>query len=312
MRAACERGLASGSAQRADGSRRGEPGQELERLRDGGRGEPVAALASGDLADEQAAGEKPGEVLARRARRDSGAAGELAGGERAAVQERVEDRGPRRLGHEPGHGGHVGVALERRAHPGSMPVRRFGPRRSVSRRAGARRGGAPRGGGGPASSAAGRGRRRAAARAGARRRAARGPRPTPASPRTARAAASAGPRRSASARTTTVQRRPPRLTSTVSPGRTSFAGFTRAPPTWTWPPSTASVAAPRVLKKRAAHSHLSIRTASMRADCRRWSRRRVRTAVESDGRCLLGDGAVVRTRSSSGAPAQVGRAVSAP
>ena len=47
-----QRGLASGSAQRADGSRRGETGQQLERLGDGGRGEPVAALASGDLAGE--------------------------------------------------------------------------------------------------------------------------------------------------------------------------------------------------------------------------------------------------------------------
>src|SRR5437867_13003653 len=44
--------------------------------------------------------------------------------------------------------------------------------------------------------------------------------------------------------------------------RTSLAGLTRSPPTWTCPPSTASVAALRVLKKRAAQSHLSIRTCS--------------------------------------------------
>ena len=73
---------------------------------------------------------------------------------------------------------------------------------------------------------------------------------------------------SATATTSTVQRSSATCTSTVSPGRTSFAGFTRAPFRCTRPPSTASVARPRVLKKRAAQSHLSIRTASTRAVCR--------------------------------------------
>src|SRR3954463_14496414 len=66
-------------------------------------------------------------------------------------------------------------------------------------------------------------------------------------------------------RTTTVHRRSPIVTSTVSSGRTSFAGFTRTPFTCTWPPATASVASPRVLKNRAAQSHLSTRTRSTSA-----------------------------------------------
>lgn len=74
------------------------------------------------------------------------------------------------------------------------------------------------------------------------------------------AATLAGPRRSEIAVTATVQRTAPILTSTTSPARTAFDGFTRSPLTWTRPPRTASVAALRVLKKRAAQSHLSIRT----------------------------------------------------
>src|SRR4051794_24737286 len=51
----------------------------------------------------------------------------------------------------------------------------------------------------------------------------------------------------------------PTVTSISSPGLTSFAGLTRAPFTCTRPPGTASVAALRVLKKRAAQIHLSTR-----------------------------------------------------
>ena len=51
----------------------------------------------------------------------------------------------------------------------------------------------------------------------------------------------------------------PTVTLIVSPSRTSRAGFTRVPSTWTRPPWTASVASERVLKKRAAQSHLSMR-----------------------------------------------------
>ena len=60
--------------------------------------------------------------------------------------------------------------------------------------------------------------------------------------------------------TTTVNLTVPAWTSTRSVGLISFDGFTRAPFTCTRPPSTASVAAPRVLKNLAAQSHLSIRT----------------------------------------------------
>src|SRR5690242_13649429 len=50
----------------------------------------------------------------------------------------------------------------------------------------------------------------------------------------------------------------PTFTSTVSSTRTSFDGFAPWPLICTRPPTTASVAALRVLKNRAAQSHLSI------------------------------------------------------
>jgi len=78
------------------------------------------------------------------------------------------------------------------------------------------------------------------------------------------AATLAGPRRSASLVTTSVRRSVPIVSSIESPARTALAGFTRSPFTCTRPPCTASVAAPRVLKRRAAQSHLSIRTRSTR------------------------------------------------
>src|SRR5450432_355454 len=46
----------------------------------------------------------------------------------------------------------------------------------------------------------------------------------------------------------------------VSPSWTSRARLPRSPLTSTFPPSTAWAAAERVLKKRAAHNHLSRRT----------------------------------------------------
>ena len=65
---------------------------------------------------------------------------------------------------------------------------------------------------------------------------------------------------SATARTTTVQRRSPIRTSTTSAGRTSFAGLiSLAVQCVPGRRGTASVAAARVLKNRAAHSHLSMR-----------------------------------------------------
>jgi len=45
----------------------------------------------------------------------------------------------------------------------------------------------------------------------------------------------------------------------ASPGLTAFAGFARSPFTDTCPATIASTARARVLKKRAAQSHLSIR-----------------------------------------------------
>src|SRR6267143_362249 len=75
----------------------------------------------------------------------------------------------------------------------------------------------------------------------------------------------AGPRLSLRPATTSDHCTVPTRTSSASPTRTSFEGFTRAPFSCTWPPTTASVARLRVLKKRAAHSHLSIRTCSITA-----------------------------------------------
>jgi len=46
----------------------------------------------------------------------------------------------------------------------------------------------------------------------------------------------------------------------ASPTRTTRDGFGRSPPTATLPVSTACFARLRVLKKRAAHSHKSMRT----------------------------------------------------
>src|SRR4051794_15864647 len=51
------------------------------------------------------------------------------------------------------------------------------------------------------------------------------------------------------------------LMTRQSPGLRSFAGFVRSPFSFTLPPSIACCAAERVLKKRAAQSHLSILTA---------------------------------------------------
>ena len=49
----------------------------------------------------------------------------------------------------------------------------------------------------------------------------------------------------------------------MSPGTTSRDTFTCWPASWTLPPSMAVLASDRVLKKRAAHNHLSTRTFSM-------------------------------------------------
>jgi len=78
-------------------------------------------------------------------------------------------------------------------------------------------------------------------------------------------ATGAGPRWLLSPLTTIVRAICACSTVTVSPTRSSRAGLTLLAPTWTWPLLTSSVASERVLKKRAAHSHLSIRTLSMRA-----------------------------------------------
>src|SRR3569623_2609385 len=66
----------------------------------------------------------------------------------------------------------------------------------------------------------------------------------------------------ASARTVSVQTISPRWRSSRSPGVTSRAGLTRSPFNFTRPLSLAWVAKLRVLKKRAAHSHLSSRIRS--------------------------------------------------
>ena len=58
----------------------------------------------------------------------------------------------------------------------------------------------------------------------------------------------------------TVFRSAPWRRIMVSPISSSRLGLARWPLTLTLPPLTASLASERVLKKRAAHSHLSMRT----------------------------------------------------
>jgi len=71
------------------------------------------------------------------------------------------------------------------------------------------------------------------------------------------AATVAGPRLSESSRTVMTCSKGGRRMLTLSPTFSSLAGLERSPFTDTRPPSTASTARVRVLKKRAAHSHLS-------------------------------------------------------
>src|SRR4051794_37531740 len=73
-------------------------------------------------------------------------------------------------------------------------------------------------------------------------------------------ASAAGSRRSAVPLMVAVRRMTPWLNSISSPGLTSLLGFAGAPLTFTRPPRIASTASARVLTRRAAHSHLSIRT----------------------------------------------------
>ncbi len=53
------------------------------------------------------------------------------------------------------------------------------------------------------------------------------------------------------------------VTRSMSPGRTVLEGLAASPLTWTLPPLQAVAASVRLLKKRAAHSHLSIRTSGI-------------------------------------------------
>ena len=100
------------------------------------------------------------------------------------------------------------------------------------------------------------------------------------------AATRAEPRFSPSPRTTTVHRISPMRISTMSSARTSFAGFTRSPFSRTRPPRTASVAVVRVLKNRAAQSHLSMRMSSIATGMvSRPDRRETKEAQQRYSRC---------------------------
>jgi hypothetical protein len=61
----------------------------------------------------------------------------------------------------------------------------------------------------------------------------------------------------------TIHSSEPLSMSSLSPIFTARAGLTLSPLSLTLPSSTAVVASERVLKKRAAHSHLSMRTLSI-------------------------------------------------
>src|SRR5204863_9068631 len=75
-------------------------------------------------------------------------------------------------------------------------------------------------------------------------------------------ATGAGPRVSASACTFRIRLSPPCVRRSRSPTRTSLAGFAAPSLTSTLPPAHAAAARLRVLKKRAAQSHLSTRSES--------------------------------------------------
>ena len=90
------------------------------------------------------------------------------------------------------------------------------------------------------------------------------------------------------------------------PGVTSRAGFTRSPPTFTWPARTRSVAALRVFAKRAAHSHLSTRTRSIVRDLDRRTPVRIEHTFRdrlSDHPRARAEGGVARTPSLALRPA---------
>src|SRR4029453_7514930 len=72
------------------------------------------------------------------------------------------------------------------------------------------------------------------------------------------------PLRSASPATRTIRRPRGKVTCRRSPGRTTFEGLAASPLTSTLPPLQAHAASVRLLKKRAAHSHLSMRTSGIR------------------------------------------------
>src|SRR5258705_3744160 len=75
-------------------------------------------------------------------------------------------------------------------------------------------------------------------------------------------ASSTGPRRSESAVTVTLHSNSPTRIESASPTLTSFDGLIRSSRNLTLPATTAACASARVLKKRAAHNHLSMRTRS--------------------------------------------------
>ena len=78
----------------------GDPCRRAERVGDRARGEVVAALAPVPLAGDQLPFEEPGEMGARRARRNPRPPRELAGQEELAGHQRIEDRRTRGLGDE--------------------------------------------------------------------------------------------------------------------------------------------------------------------------------------------------------------------
>ncbi len=88
--------------------------------------------------------------------------------------------------------------------------------------------------------------------------------------RRAAGASAAGSRRSAVPRIIASSRITPALNSIRSPGRTSLLGLAGWPLSFTRPPRIASTASARVFTRRAAHSHLSIRTGACSIRSGRW------------------------------------------
>ena len=119
----------AGGTQRLDGRRRRDGRQRLERFGDLHAREPVVAVAAVALDLHQPGGREPSEMGARRGRRHAGDPGQLAGGQRAAAEQRLQHGRPGRIADRGADLRQIRVTV----HAASVRARRFAARRSVPR-----------------------------------------------------------------------------------------------------------------------------------------------------------------------------------